>query len=315
MRKQVGAVLAIIALNVTGVSAGAAPMSSALPPGLAQLAGPWDCETTMASGVHFKQSDTIEAIGQWVHGTARPADGGAQAPFYDFYIGHVNSQWVYIQIDPFHIDPSKSDRAQGSYFVGTSKDGANWSIVYPAGEGHYTFAGSPNQFTIGYSDLTQVCNRSSIAMAKPPALRLKCDTWQTGQSAAAENYVTVSKVDPAWWTGVKSWWQGTGTDGPSDGNASYEYNFFPIGGQWVSVAINGSTGDYFIARSYQSRTLNNTTWTIIYPSFEPGFTFEDVAPENAVPQRFSIVFSDGYQTCCPVDSTGPCPQPQTHVPT
>jgi len=314
MRKQVAALVATIALTFNAVSAGAAVMSSAPPPALAQLVGPWDCETTMASGAHFKQSETIEAIGQWVHGSARPAADGSLQPFYDFYIGYVNSQWVYIQIDPFHIDPSKSNPSQGTYFVGASKDGANWSIVYPGGEGHYTFAGSANQFTIGYADLTQVCNRSSTALEKPQVLTLKCDTWETGQTASAENYLTVSKVDPSWWTGVKSWWQGAGTDTLSGGNKSYEYNFFPIGGQWVSVAINGSTGDYFIARSYQSRTLNNTTWTVIYPSFEPGFTFEDVMPENAVPQRFSLVFTDGYQTCCPVDTAGPCPKPQTHLP-
>jgi hypothetical protein len=314
MRKNAMLLVATFALSLSPASAGAAMLSTGtLPPGLTPLLGPWDCETTMANGSHYRQTDSIESIGQWLHGTARPQPG-YQQPYYDYYITHEPSGWVYIQIDPFHSDPSKTDPEAGTYFVGTSKDGAGWNIVYPAGQGSYTFTNSANQFKIAYGDLTEVCNRSNASVAKPPVLTLKCDTSQTGQNASAENYLTVSRVDPSWWKGVKSWWQGAGIDSPTGGNASYEYNFFPISGQWVSVAINGSTGDYFIARSYKSRTLNNTTWTVIYPSVAPGFTFEDVYPENALPQGFSIVFSDGYQTCCPVGTTQPCPPPQYHQP-
>jgi len=314
MRKNVTVFVAIVALNFSAVPSRAATVPAALTPAEVQLLATWNCDTTMASGVHYRETDSIEQIGQWLHGTARPsANSSSQSPYYDYYIGHVNYQWIYIQINP----------AQGTYFVGTSNDGIQWSIVFPAGEGHYKFTISATQFTIAYRDLTQVCNKSlaptgapaaSTSVAPPPADTLKCDTWETGQSVAAENYITISKLDAARWKGAKSWWQGAGMDSPSGGSLTYEYNFFQLGGQWISVAVNGSSGDYFIAKSYTSQNLNNTTWTVIYPSVKPGFTFEDVSPENTLPQTFSIVFSDGYQTCCPVNGPSPCPLPQAHLP-
>jgi len=319
MRKTVIVIASalVLSLNLAALPSRAETIAYALPPQAEQLVGTWDCETTKANGEHYRETDTIESIGLWLHGTARPpAQSTSREPYYDYYIGHTSPQWTYIQIDPFEIDPAKPGRSQGNYLVGTSADGLDWSIAFPAAGGHYTFAGFQDRFNITFTDLSEVCNRMTTPPPRtsPPALRLKCDSSQTGEAPSAENYVSISRVDPAWWTGEKSWWQGAGTLSRTAPDVSYEYNFFPISGQWVSVAINGSTGDYLIAKSYTSRTLDNTTWTVIYPSARPGFTFEDVFPRNAVPQNFSIVFADGYQTCCPPSLTSPCPPPQEHLP-
>ena len=316
MLKNVIPALTIVALNLCAFPAGAVTASDALPPTAAQLVATWDCETTKADGVHYHETDTIEAIGdQWLHGSARPpAQSASREPYYDYYIGHTGSRWVYIQIDPFHINPTIPTRAQGTYFVGTSDNGLDWSVAFPSGEAGYTFAGSANQFTIAHSDLRQVCNKTApVALQPPPSRTLKCDTAKTGEPVLAHNLLTIARVDPAWWTGEKGWWQGAGSDTASAGHVSYEYNFFPVGNQWVSVAVNGSTGDYLIAKSYSKRTLDGTTWTVIYPTARPGFTFQDVKPPNTIPDYFDIVFADGYQSCCPRDSDA-CPPPGDHLP-
>jgi len=317
MRKNVIPALVILALSLSALPARAITSSEGLVPEAARLVATWDCETTKADGVHYNEIDTIEAIGtEWLHGTARPpAQSTSREPYYDFYIGvgHEGvSKWKYIQIDPLHINPATPARAQGTYFVGTSTDGIKWSVDFPSGEADYTFVPSDNRFTIAHSDLKQVCNKAApLSVQSGPPANLKCDTSQTGESALVHTFVTISRVSPAWWTGEKAWWQGAGTDSQSGGHLIYEYNFFPIGTQWVSVAVNGTTGDYLIAKSYSKRTLDGTTWTVIYPSARPGFTFQDLAPSL---DHFNIVFFDGYQSCCPAGDSAPCPPPAEHLP-
>jgi hypothetical protein len=284
-----------------------------LPPQAASLVAQWNCETTTASGVHYHEIDDIHQVGRWLHGTARAPASDGRVPYYDFYIGHTAAGWVYIEIDPFHIASTNGRTSEGSYFVGTSRDGIDWSVVYPSGQGHYRFSETPGRFTIAYTDLTQVCSKLPDQVAETPLVpALQCDTVETADGARSKNYLTVRRFHPQWWTGTKSWWQGTGTDNPSGGREVYEYNFFPIDDDWISVAVNES-GDYLIAKSYTSRTLDNTTWTILYPNAGPGFTFEDVAPADGIPQTFSLVFADGYQTCCPIGTAGPCQAPHEHL--
>jgi hypothetical protein len=288
--------------------------ASDLPPQATALIARWNCETTTSNGVHYHEVDNIRRIGQWLHGTARAATGDGRSPYYDYYIGHTDSGWVYINIDPFHIEGAEGRKSQGSYFIGKSANGEDWSVVYPSGQGHYHFSESPGQFSISYTDLTQVCSKApDQAPDKPSIPSLKCDTQAAGKVEQADSYLTLMRFHPEWWKGEKSWWQGTGSDSASGGHEVYEYNFFPIDNQWISVAINAS-GDYLVAGSYAKPTLSDTTWTILYPNAGPGFTFEDVSPSNAIPAYFSLVFADGYQTCCPAGVAGPCPLPHEHLP-
>ncbi len=300
---------AILALGVSSTPA----QATDLPPQAASLVARWNCETTTSSGVHYHQIDDIHQVGEWLHGTARAATSDGRVPYYDFYIGHTAAGWVYIEIDPFHIASTNGRTVEGSYFVGTSRDGIEWSVVYPSGQGHYRFAESPGRFTIAYTDLTQVCSELPDTAPEPAIVpELQCDTVQSVSALHSKSYLTVRRFRPAWWTGAKSWWQGTGSDSAAGGHEVYEYNFFPIDDDWVSVAVNES-GDFIVAKSYSSRNLDNTTWTILYPNAGAGFTFEDVAPADGVPHRFSLVFADGYQTCCPIGLAGPCPPPGEHA--
>jgi hypothetical protein len=309
MRTRSKLVTAIVACCMMAAPAKATD----LPPQAASLVAQWSCETTTASGVHYHEIDDIHQVGQWLHGTARAPMSDGRVPYYDFYIGHTAAGWVYIEIDPFHIASANGRTVQGSYFVGTSHDGIDWSIVYPSGQGHYRFSEAPDRFTIAYTDLTQVCSKIPDQVAETPLVpALQCDTVETAAATRSKNYLTVRRFHPQWWTGEKSWWQGTGVDTTTGGREIYEYNFFPIDDDWISVAVNAS-GDYLIAKSYTSHTLDNTTWTILYPNAGPGFTFEDVAPIDGIPQNFSLVFADGYQTCCPIGATGPCPVPGEHL--
>jgi hypothetical protein len=293
MRKNVITLATIIALGISIASEGTAGVAAAPAAGAAQLQSTWSCETTQANGTIERESDTIELIGKWLHGTARRADGTRGQPFYDYYLGYVHSQWVYIQIDPSSGTP---------FFVGTSHagpralNGSHWSIVYPAGGGNYTVTETAQRFTIAYADLTQVCNKTSPAVPGPPVPTLKCDIRRTGQSpptgqtAPTEEYLSLSPLEP-------NWWQGVAVDSPSGGHVIYEYNIFTIHSERISIEINAATGSYTIATSRPARSLNNTTWTVVYPTVENGFTFRDVSPEGALPQQFTTVFADGYQTC------------------
>ncbi len=251
----------------------------------AQLASSWSCEITQANGARYLEHDMVNSIGKWVHGTARSFDGSAR-PFYDYYLGYVNSQWTYIQIDP----------ADGSYFIGTSAaapnalDGSHWNIVYPAGGGQYTVHSSAQQFSIRYADLTQVCNKTSEEVTPPPAPTMQCKTWRTGQSDPLNSYLSVAALGP-------NWWQGVAMDSPAGGNVIYEYNIFSVDAQRISIEINAGTGAYAVATSHSLPTLDSTVWTVVYPTVENGFTFKDVSPKTGPPQSFTVIFADGHQTC------------------
>lgn len=270
--------------------------------GLAFLVGTWNCTTTQANRKYFDETDTIAPVGSgqyWVHGTARPRSAPGE-PFYDYYIGRVNGTWLYIQIDPSHR----------TYFVGTSRDGRKWSITFPAEEGTYTYApfhgATGRAFKISYPSLTQVCTWQSPA---PPAFSvqgLHCQAHMADGSVAADEDLSLSQIatpaPPAAPPGVVPeprypWWQGIATDG--GGRSIYEYNFFVVHSQRISVLINGMNGAYAIATSRLAPTLNGTSWVVVYPKVEDGFTFTDVEPLNDVPRSFTINFKDGYESCAP----------------
>jgi hypothetical protein len=305
MRKNSMTLAIIIAVGVSVTSAGAARGAAAPGTDPGQMQGTWDCETTTTqpnatADLHEHERDTIEFIGvapgMWLHGTARSKDNTSDPnPDYDYYLRYDKDSklWTYIQIDP----------KNGKYFVGTSPagwkalNGSRWTIVYPTGEGNYTFTESPLQFSIAYADLTQVCNKiSSSVPAAPAAPILNCQTWRTGQSDPTDEYLSISPM-------AKNWWQGV-AKGPDHRSVIYEYNIFSTQTQRISIEINATTGSYAIATSRISPDLNDSIWTVVYPTVESGFTFTDVSPERAVPQAFTIVFADGYQTC-----TTPSPSP------
>jgi hypothetical protein len=252
----------------------------------AALLSAWSCETTQADGTLSEETDTIEPMGRWLRGMAR----GASGPLYDYYVGYAHGHWVYIQVSPL----------QGTFFVGTSAgglhgslNGSRWNVVYPQGESAYSFSESPTQFTIDFIDLRQVCNKLATPPAPPPAPTLQCATRSTGSPASVESYVSIVPLGEHWWHGI-------GSDGPDGRRVVYAYDIFNAGLRRVAVAINGSTGDYVIATSYLAPTLDNTVWTVVYPTDERGFSFRDVSPNDALPQRFTLVFADGYQTCSPL---------------
>lgn len=281
------AALAAAMLCTLAAPAGAAPHAA---PALRSLISTWSCETTQANGVQEHAVDTIEQMGHWLHGTERPADPGAREPFYDYYLGYVGGQWVYIQVFPSH----------GSYFVGTSNagphglDGSHWNVVFPSAGGSYSFRETPTQLTITFANLTQVCTRSDVPAPAPPAPTLACQTWTTGdalrQTAPVDSYLSIVPLGA-------HWWQGVATDAPSNGRVVYEYNVFNAGLERIAIAVNGANGSYEVATSRLAPTLNDTVWTVIYPRLEHGFTFRDVTPDNALPRSFTLVFADGYQRC------------------
>jgi hypothetical protein len=253
------------------------------------LLGTLTCQTTRANGAPFAEHDTIESIGRWLHGTARPLDQGQREPYYDYYLRYDRAArlWIYIQLDPSH----------GTYFVGTSPGGAHrslngstWSIVFPAEPAQYRFTESPQGFEIAYHDLTQVCTKESAALPAMLAPTLDCTTYKADGTAAPEERLSIAQPE-----GRLPWWQGVATD--SSGRVIYEYNIFTAGLQRVSILINAATGTYSIATSRLQRDLNDTSWTVIYPQPENGFTFTGVTYQGTVPTSFTINFSDGYQRC------------------
>lgn len=253
------------------------------------LLGTLTCQTTRANGAPFAERDTIESIGRWLHGTARPLAPGQREPFYDYYLRYDRAArlWIYIQVDPAH----------GTYFVGTSPgaahgalDGSMWSIVYPAEPAHYTFRESTQGFQIAYHNLTQVCTKESSALPAMPTPTLSCATYKADGTAAPPERLSIAQPD-----GSLPWWQGVGTD--TSGRVVYEYNIFNAGLQRISILVNGVTGAYTIATSRLQRDLNDTSWTVVYPQPENGFTFTNVTYQGSIPTSFTLNFSDGYQRC------------------
>lgn len=252
------------------------------------LTGTWDCQTTQPSQPqtwYLQEQDKIEMIGMWQHGTARPK-GNAKDPNYDYYFAKLNATtWVYIQVG---VGPM----GDMTYFVGLSKDGRNWKIVYPENGGSYTYTpsstGVPHEFTIKRIDLTQVCDRVGDYVPAVSTPNLICDTT-TGDATTTE-YLTMSKLGAYWW-------QGVATSSASGGHTIYEYNIISIQGQFVSIEINAATGAYAIDVSNQSRNLDNTNWTEVYPEVKSAFTFRNVRYTQSLPYDFEVVFADGYQHC------------------
>lgn len=275
------------------------------------LLSAWSCETTsevplfttgsaanaspIALPNPLPEQDTMERIGLWLHGTARPS-GANEVPFYDYYLGYdaANKRSVYIEIDPL----------EGKYFVGTSAtrfdirhfsslNRSTWTIDYPSSQGAYSFDETRTQFTIGFTNLTQVCTREAfVPAAAEPGVSLTCTTQTTGDlpSGGASNTVTITRM-----RSHQPWWQGVGRD--SSGNVIYEYNIFTIRGEWIAVAVNATTGAYFIATSYKAPNVGDTTWTVVYPALEDGFSFAHVAFSGSTPTAFQLVFADGIQSC------------------
>ncbi len=283
MRKNVVSLITVIALMLAAGSPGTRA-SAATPQGAQRT---WHCLTTPANGGTFEEQDTWEYSGRWVHGTARPVNG-ANSPNYDYYLGQVGSERIYIEIDP----------RSGVFFVGVSHDrslnGSHWNIVFPSEQGSYTFTLSRNQFRIKYADLTQSCDETTPTVAAPPTPTLRCTTYGSdGSPIGADEYLSITRM-PGYW------WQGVALDQPAGGRVIYEYNIFIIGSERVSVEVNEVTGAYAIATSH-SPTLNDSVWTVVYPGVENGFTFKNVSPALGVlPQAFTLVFADGYQQCAPL---------------
>jgi hypothetical protein len=278
----------------------------------------WECETTQASGLHLWEYDTFDKIGDfWVHGAGRPVRG-AKEPFYDLYLGYdsVHSHWVYIQIAP----------AIGTYFValsdGATVDGA-WRIVYPWELAGYTVrtpgytVGTPlYSLVIRYPDLQQACQRLALAPPANPAASptptptptpaptptpsvLMCKTWYSHDGyLKPDGYgrtemLTISKPQ-----NDTPWWQGVATIG---NDKIYEYNLFNVKtetGPWrISILVNGKTGVYAIAKSYELPNLNNSAWVVQYPSIQPGFAFKEVTYQGDLPSALTLIFRDGFQRC------------------
>jgi hypothetical protein len=308
MRKNGVTLAIIIAVLVSSASAETATGNAASGSDVIKMQGTWNCETTMTQpngtkALQFQERDTIEYIGAapgtWLHGTARPLDTQSDiksSAFYDYYLRYDKNakSWIYIQIDP----------TSGKYFVGTSSakslDGSNWTIVYPMGEGSYIFKESPLQFSIAYSDLTQVCNKmSSSVPAAAAGYTLTCETQKTGQGVPTDEYLSISQLAANWQQGVAR--------GADRRSVIYEYNVFSTPTQRISIEINATTGSYTIAMGRASANPNETIWTVVYPTVESGFVsypmikngaaLGDTSPAGALPAAFTTVFKDGYQTC------------------
>ncbi len=265
----------------------------------AQLISMWNCETTGVNGQVFGEQDSVEPLGShWLHGTARPQPGTAPAPGqpaeYDYYVGpdETGSGSVYIQVNPLE--------GKGTFFVGTSPaspnglSGSQWSVNFPVAGGAYEFNETATQFTITYANLMQVCNKSAARLPSLPQPTLSCDTMRTADISSGSGYPTALSIRRL----GNNWWQGVGTN--SAHQVVYEYNIFTVSGEWVAVAINAFTDSYFIATSYASPNLGNTTWTVVYPRLEDGFTFANVVFKDALPQAFDLIFADGEQRCTPL---------------
>ncbi|HEY9086335.1 MAG TPA: hypothetical protein VIN40_10445 [Candidatus Tyrphobacter sp.] len=300
MRKNVVSVVTAIALVLCAESPGTAANGTARQ----AIVRTWLCTTTSAnvapasatpapnatpeSGGPVGERDTWERIGRWTHGTARPLNGVPPGPDYDYYLGRVGSEQIYIQIDP----------ANGTYFVGSSRDralnGSHWKIVFPYGEGRYTFSGSRHGFAIVYADLTQACNEGPTSIVSPPTAELQCDTYSTGDTIPHREYLSIAQLAP-------NWWQGVALDRPMGGRVVYEYNIFTIGSERVSVEVNALEGTYAIATSH-APALSDSVWTVVYPNVENGFRFTNVVYSTAgTLQSFTLVFRDGYQNCYPLE--------------
>lgn len=321
MHRYAATLVALIALNCAiapCVSLGAEPPTDKLTAEQSarktvdDLTGPqtqqpyWQCETTQASGLHLWEYDTFDKIGDlWVHGASRPVRG-AKEPFYDLYLGYdyVHSHWVYIQIAP----------AIGTYFValsdGTTLDGS-WRIVYPWELAGYIVrtpgynVGTPlNSLVIQYPDLQQACQRLSNASAANPAASptptpsvLMCKTWYSRDGKPNDygptEVLTIYKPQDD-----TPWWQGVATIGK---DKIYEYNLFNVKtetGPWrISILVNGKTGVYAIAKSYELPNLNNSAWVVQYPNVQPGFAFKDVTYQGDLPSALTLIFRDGFQRC------------------
>jgi hypothetical protein len=272
----------------------------------------WGCETTQASGLHSWEHDTFEKIGDlWMHGTSRPVRGAKQ-PFYDFYLGYVPSHWVYIQIAP----------AIETYFVALSNEATldgSWRIVYPWELVGYTVR-TPgykvgtllNSLVIQYPDLQQACQRlPDVYPANPPASPtptpsvLTCRTWYSRGGKLDEygptEMLTISKPQNG-----TSWRQGVAMIGK---DRIYDYNVFNVKTynvfkvkaeteSWrISILVNGKTGVYAIATSYELPNLNDSAWVVQYPSVQPGFAFKDVTYRGDLPTGLTLIFTDGFQRC------------------
>jgi hypothetical protein len=325
MRKSFISLVSLIALGSSAALAGAADAADVTGPAQsvpARLARNYSCTTTQANNRGllpqvYLENDTIEFIGQnWQHGTARLADGSGKTS-YDYYLGYVDNKWVYIQIDPLIPE------SQG-YFVGMSPggpgpqgtlNGSTWRVVSPAGEGTYNFTESASGgvvqwFRIAFADLNQFCVLAPAGAEVPPAAtpatsqtpmadlvgKWKCLTTKTGQDGSGTDLedLTVSQLGA-------NWWQGRATT--MDGKVVYEYNLFSTHTQRVLIQVNAFAGSYEIATSFLTPTLQHSTWTVIFPTVENGFTFEAVPPAP-LNQEFRVVFADGTQTCtrAPVQS-------------
>ncbi len=264
----------------------------------------WQCETTQASGLHLWEYDTFERIGDWVHGMARPVPGEKE-PFYDWYLGYVSSHWVYIQIAP----------AIGTYFVAVNDaatlDGS-WRIVYPWELAGYTVIKHPNSLVIRYPDLQQACQRLTFvppvdpaASPTPAPTELTCKTWYSPDEYPNDygpiELLTISnpQKDMPWWQGVAS----VGND------KIYAYNLFNVKTQterWrISILVNGKTGVYAIAKSYELPNLNDSAWVVQYPLVRPGFAFKDVTYKGNLPTALTLIFRDGFQRCSVLRSNYP----------
>lgn len=316
MRTYILALTAIIALAASNTSAGTAGTTSAPPAMPLPQPGTWGCHTTQPSPQqpaspapllpqYFEETDEIEQLGTWFHGIARAAPDSLYPndPYYDYYLGYVKSTWIYIQVG---VDPADPEKKAMVYFVGMSRDqnlsDSSWRIVYPAETEKYQVKlgvdshNAVTQFTIKYSDLTQVCNRTGPYASPSPRLTLhfQCTTTRTGSNTPTTEYLSLTQ--PA-----RYWWQGVATDKPTGGSVIYEYNILSIQGQFISIEVNAETGQYAIAQSTPAQTLLNTQWTVLYPNLENGFAFGDTqygsAGQQKFLQSFQQYFADGYQRC------------------
>lgn len=312
MRRIFASVL-IVAASVGLLTSGAQSAPAIPGPTGGEWLSSWNCETTSETPLYapmpsattaaaptplpnpLPERDTMERLGLWVHGIARPT-GSDPVPFYDYYIGYdrARQRSIYIEIDPF----------EGKYFVGTSPvrfddhafrsiNHSTWSIEYPSPQGSYTFDETRTQFSIGFTNLTRVCTRAPEQAAEAtPGLQMACSTQTTSNvlDGGVANTLTIARMQSN-----EAWWQGVGKD--AAGNVIYEYNIFTVAGQWVAVAVNATTGAYFIAQSWKSPNVGDTTWTIVYPTLMDGFSFAHVAFHGTLPTAFDLIFADGIQHC------------------
>lgn len=345
MRKNILTRAAVIALGACVALPGAAGGDAAYEPTAGPpILGTWNCETTqsIASEVPksaqenwpLRETDTIEALSTiWNHGTARPpgapvpmyvvpsdANHPTTTPFYDYYLGYVNNEQVYIQVGVNPTDGSMT------YFVGTSSapqgqlNGSQWKIVYPVGEekGYKftaTFTESQEQFTISYPDLTQVCTQKRATLPptspSPPSpsesLDSTCQVWKTAESDPTTEDLKITTM-AKYKNGQSYWWQGVATEpspDPTTGQkkAIYEYNIFWAREQGTAIEINDLTGAYSIATTH-SQSWNDSVWTVVYPKLENGFTLTHISstqksPQGDLSKGFEMLFKDGYQICEP----------------